>query len=224
MKEDINKRKIRHIIYEYNYGPRVERNNLILKNLDFRDIHSVLDVGCGMGELLASIEDKVKIKTGIDFDETCVRYAKKANPQAEILQLDVTELKSIKSKSYDAVFAVGILEHVDNPTMLAKECHRISKKYGIFCVPNICRASRFRKAKRNKDVFERSGHKQGWDYYLFKHFLEGNGWKVERIITRFVDVPFYRFLPKKMARFLSYKVLLKLYPRIGSELFAFCQR
>ena len=219
------KEKIEHIIFEKNYQPRIERNELILKRINFDKCDSILDIGCGMGELLEAIKKKNVRKVGIDNDKKCLKFTKKNAPDAKVIKSNAVKLP-FKKNEFDVVTAVGIVEHVENPTRVVKESLRVCRKggQGVFVTPNLGRLSRIFAALRSKEVYERSGHKQGWDYFLFQRFLENCGWKVNTIVTRFVDVPFYSYLPKRVAKFLSYGVFIRLFPKVGSELFAFCEK
>jgi hypothetical protein len=90
--------------------------------------------------------------------------------------------------------------------------------------PNISRQRRVVYTALNMKVEQFRGHRQGWDYHLFKQYLEINGWHVDKINARFVDFLLYKLFPRFISRFISYKVLLKLFPRTGSELYAFCSK
>jgi ubiquinone/menaquinone biosynthesis C-methylase UbiE len=211
-----------HIIRERNYPPRLERHQLILKNLNFDQINSVLDIGCGFGEFLELVNNDVE-KVGTDFDDDCLLQAQQS-VKANFLKVNIDNGLPFKNSSFDLIVATDVIEHVNNPTLLLKEVLRVCKKTAVFVTPNLGRPTRMAAAMLKREIRERSGHKQGWDYHLFKQVLEVCGWKVDKIITRFVDFPSYRYLPKSVGHFFSYKLLLKIFPRIGSELFAFCTK
>lgn len=218
----VNKAKVEHIIKVRGYAPRLERHRLIFRNLEFSEIKNVLDVGCGLGEFLEAVNSPDTLKVGLDLDIHCISKAKK-QVKANFIRGSALCLP-FTNNFFDLVTAIGICEHVENPTLLVKDVYRVCKNMAVFVTPNLARPSRLVPAALGKDCRGFQGHKQGWDYYLFKHFLENSGWKVIRLVTRFVDFPLYRLLPKRLGRFMSYKVLLKLFPRIGSELFAFCRK
>lgn len=219
----------RHIIHidksKRHTDIRDEVHNLVLSNFVIEDNTHILDIGCGLGEFLEGVKNPYVHKIGIDTDEKCVEISKQFVSDADFRIADGCNLP-FADESFDIVAALGVVEHVDNPTTLIKESFRVCKVggQGVFMTPNIGRPQRFLLAMAKKDRWERSGHKQGWDYHLFKRCLENNGWSVEKMKTRFVDCPFYKYLPETVAKFLSYKILLKLFPRIGSELYAFCRR
>ena len=187
----------------------------------------VLEVGCGWG--LAGIYCAKRHGanvTGVDIDPECIAICKKHVPEGCFYVHNVERMPMFINKQFDVVSAICLLEHVDNPTAMVREALRVCKinGLGIFVTPNIGRWHRFALAGQKKEKWERSGHKQGWDYHLLKHFLENQGWKVEKIVTRFVDCPFYAYLPRPLGDYLSHKLLPRLFPNVGSELYAFCRR
>ena len=204
-----------------------EMHKIVLQHLIIRNGNVILDIACGLGIFLESITNPHVVKIGIDKDPECVelcwKFVKQANTRFRIA--DAQKLPFPRN-NFDVVTAICVLEHVDNPTALIREAYRVCKKggTGVFVTPNLGRPLRVMKAIKRQQKWTRSGHKQGWDYHLLKLCLQNNGWHIEKIITRFVDCPFYYSLPKLIGDFLSHKILHKLFPRVGSELYAFCKK
>jgi len=195
----------------------------VLKHLEFTGGESVLDIGCGLGLFLEAID--VRKKTGIDIDPDCVKITRKYIPEADLRVADACDLP-FPDESFDLVVAICLLEHVENPTAFIREAYRVCKRGGrsLITTPNIGRPLRLILAAQGKEKWERSGHRQGYDYHLLKHCLENNGWRVEHILTRFVDCPLYKQLPRFIGNFMSHRLLPRFFPNIGSELYAFCRR
>jgi ubiquinone/menaquinone biosynthesis C-methylase UbiE len=197
----------------------------VIRHLDLGSVQSVLDIGCGLGEFLELLDPGHKIeKVGTDFIQANLAVCtRKVEGQFIYLDIDKADLP-FKADRFDLVVSFGVLEHVQNPTHLLREAHRVARGKAVFMTPNIARPSRVMAAMAGKEKPSFAGHKQSWDYQLFKQVLEKNEWIVEQVITRFVDCPFHACLPKRMERFLSYQILPKIFPKIGSELFAFCRK
>lgn len=214
-----------HLALKRGFKPRLERNRLVIRHLDLDRVHSVLDIGCGLGEFLESLDPGRRIeKVGMDFIQANLAVCqRKVEGRFIYLDIDKADLP-FKADRFDLVVSFGVLEHVQNPTHLLQEAYRVTKETAVFMTPNIARPSRVMAAMAGKEKPSFAGHKQGWDYQLFNQVLEKNGWIVEKIITRFVDCPLPNFLPKPIRDFLSYRILLRMFPRIGSELFAFCRK
>jgi len=198
---------------------------MVLKHIKIEDGDSILDVGCGLGVLLEAIKNPTVKKTGIDIDPECIEISKQFLPEADLRVADACDLP-FPDNTFDRQTATCILEHVDNPPAMIREMYRVCKEGGtaMISTPNIGRPLRLMLAAQKKRKIDYPGHKSGWDYHLLTHILESNGWVVERIETRFVDCPFYEYLPKFIGNYLSHKLLPRLFPWVGSELYAFCRK
>lgn len=78
-----------------------------------KDNFKILDLGCGNGRLLKSLEqaDK-KIKyLGVDFSEKLIEQAKIDHPQAKFIVSDMTDL-SFNYGSFDMVFMIASFHHL----------------------------------------------------------------------------------------------------------------
>jgi SAM-dependent methyltransferase len=89
--------------------------------------YSVLEIGCGTGELLNEI--KGKDKTGIDFSSAMIKIAREQYPQLEFHVMNAEELTL--NKKYDVIILsniVGFLEDVEEVfKQLNKVCHSQTK-------------------------------------------------------------------------------------------------
>lgn len=102
----------------------------------------VLDVGSADGTFSKIILDKSKADdlVGMEVLESSVNWAKKhwkKQNKMKFIVGDAHELK-FKTNSFDAVFILEVLEHVENPVKVLSEVKRILKKggYGVFLVPS----------------------------------------------------------------------------------------
>lgn len=73
---------------------------------------SVLDIGCGNGRLLLGLPKKIKY-TGLDISQSLLAEAKKAHPNHEFLETDITRGKIWKHlPQYDYIFFIATLHHL----------------------------------------------------------------------------------------------------------------
>lgn len=89
--------------------------------------NSVLDIGCGTGELLAQV--KGKDKTGIDFSEAMIAEAKKQYPE---LDLRVMSAENIElNRTYDVVIISNLVGYLNDVQavfdQVKKVCHSQTK-------------------------------------------------------------------------------------------------
>lgn len=103
---------------------------------------TVLDLGSNDGTFSKVILDKTGAKKliGIDVVKKTVDWANKhwkRNGKMKFKVADAHEL-SFPGNSFDAVFALEMLEHVLDPLKVLTEARRVLKKggYGVFLVPS----------------------------------------------------------------------------------------
>lgn len=103
---------------------------------------SVLDIGCADGMFSKVILNKSGAKKliGMDVLKKSVDWANKHWENTGKMKFIVGDAHSLKfeNNTFDAVFALEVLEHVINPVKVLKEIKRILKKggYGVFLVPS----------------------------------------------------------------------------------------
>lgn len=73
---------------------------------------SVLDLGCGRGDLLKGLENKDRLLSGVDISEEMIRQAKKQVKSGKFYLLDMSDLKRIKN--HDAVICLNTLHHLSH--------------------------------------------------------------------------------------------------------------
>lgn len=91
----------------------------------------LLDVGCGAGNLLKSMQKMGWRGVGLDFDEKAVENAKRKG-----LDVHHGDLFSQKfpNDSFDAITMNHVIEHIPSPRDLLQECYRVLKKNGVMVI------------------------------------------------------------------------------------------
>lgn len=89
----------------------------------------VLDVGCGLGELLQQIDVRHGA-FGLDTSPRSVEISRQRS-RAEVL-LGVLEGAFVEERRFDAVVAHHVIEHVDEPLPFVQEVFRLLKPGGWF--------------------------------------------------------------------------------------------
>ncbi len=101
----------------------------------------LLDIGCADGVFTKVILDKSKADKiiGIDVLKTSINWARKHWKKKRKMIFKIGDAHSLKfeNNTFDAVFAIEVLEHVYEPKKVLKEIKRVLKRdgYAIFLVP-----------------------------------------------------------------------------------------
>lgn len=99
----------------------------------------VLEIGCGVGDLLQVLSERVGEKgcvVGGDLCNAMLDMAKhRPMPKGDVVHLvnlDATSFLPFASKTFDCVCGFGILQEVATPRALIEEIHRVLKPGGAF--------------------------------------------------------------------------------------------
>ena len=130
---------------------------------------SLLDYGCGRGEMMGLAADAGFEVAGTDTDPKCVELASRFGKSSV---LDISDpLSQFGEKSFDVVSCFHVLEHVDNPKLVLGTLAKIARSYVIIAVPNLRYLHRtFRRSMSCEEVNE--GHLQSWDHWHLLNLAE----------------------------------------------------
>lgn len=92
----------------------------------------LLDFGCGDGSFLASLNDKVDARYGIDIDERVIVQTKDRFPAINFQVLKTEKRIPYKDNFFDVVTLHHVLEHVNSESQVIKEILRVLKPGGLF--------------------------------------------------------------------------------------------
>lgn len=114
-------------------GERVEKGSRFVPGTN-----NLLDVGCGNGVITQFVNNKVKYIYGIDNSKQRLRDAKRLGVITKLVDLDKQKIP-FKSKFFDCITCLDVIEHVYDPQRLVNELHRVLKRNGrlILSTPNI---------------------------------------------------------------------------------------
>lgn len=97
---------------------------------------SLLEIGCGTGQLANLIRDKIACKySGFDFSQRRIEHAQKAYPDLSFVQQDAFQTNLFTTSDYDTVVCTEFLEHVEGDTVILGKVRKGSRFYGT--VPNF---------------------------------------------------------------------------------------
>ncbi len=111
-----------------------KRVDLLLKLLDVRPEHRVLEVGVGVGTILQRVQARERV--GLDLSEHYLKIAReRLGSSATLTQGDAEELtKYVEPASFDRIYCSEVLEHVRHPEAVLSEMRKAVKQNGHISV------------------------------------------------------------------------------------------
>ncbi len=122
--------------------PRADRNQRekIRRLRRLKQGGSLLDVGCGKGDFLMSIDESRWELYGIELSPNAAERARRATERATIVSGDTLDVVcEWADSSFDAVTMWATLEHLPDPVKTLIEIRRLLRPDGVllFSVPNM---------------------------------------------------------------------------------------
>lgn len=139
-----------------------------------------IEIGCGEGlstkRLNAFIPNNVTLEAS-EYVDHQIAFAKMNNPGIKIIQESIYDLKH-KDKSFDLIYLLEVLEHLDYPDKAIAELNRVLKDDGylILGVPRepIWRALNMARGKYWNDLGNTPGHLNHWSTSSLIKYIETN--------------------------------------------------
>jgi len=163
-----------HIAYDQLLAPHhIEIGELVAKYAGEAD--SILDIGCGLGEILSEVKKRnpaIKVFAA-DIDENVLAITRERVDIDESYKIDEVEDLFEKGPVFDVIVMSHVLEHTFRPLDVVKGLVRMLKPNGILilAVPNPVRPGVFL-GNFFKTHYANRGHAYAWDRSHWINFLE----------------------------------------------------
>ena len=143
-----------HYYHHYTRSPRYFLWAVIADRIMRDGIQSVLDIGCGPGQVAALLRDKgLKEYFGVDFSQRCIESARLVCPEFRFAIENAFETDLFQILHYDAVVCIEFLEHVERDIELLTRVRCGAKFYGS--VPSFPWSAHVRWFRSCEEVSER---------------------------------------------------------------------
>ena len=102
----------------------------------YRDGGRLLEIGCGLGHVLARLEDQFETY-GVDVSPFAIEQARKNSPRS-VLQTGTAEEIASLPGPFDVIATFHVVEHVVDPGEMLAACGRVTRPGGllVFATPN----------------------------------------------------------------------------------------
>ena len=162
----------------------------------------LLEVGSGMGHLVAQLEDTFET-VGIDLNHWAVKESKSVVNKSSLQTASAQELP-FEDGVFNVVIIKHIVEHLPNPEKAINEIGRVMAKDGylILATPNL--GSLLKPWKGEKWIgYQDPTHislKQPQEWLTL---IQNAGFELKRVFSDgFWDVPYIRYVPKQIQKLL----------------------
>ena len=113
---------------------------------------SIIDLGCGTGDICGYLNEKGYNAIGVDFSKEALSQAREKYPNVEYIKADMRDLHTYPDEVFDLVLSIGSHEHIYKTDF--SECYRLLKKNGTFICVLPC---------EDRDIgWSRTGHQYEW--------------------------------------------------------------
>lgn len=162
---------------------------------------AVLDIGCGVGQESIKCAPWVKLVTGFDLDVNNIKIAKniakdKKMTNVKFLVLSAERNLPFKTKCFDKVLMLDVIEHLKNREKALREAKRVLKKGGMIFLATDNPQTSWKKFQKEQGLFYYADkdHKYEYSKKEIISLLRKNKFKVISIKPVTFDTPFKPFI------------------------------
>jgi ubiquinone/menaquinone biosynthesis C-methylase UbiE len=141
----------------------------------------ILDIGSADGEISSRISDGNRV-TGLEISNQAISIAKKRHPEINFVKGSADEKYPFGDKSFDAIFAGDVIEHIVDTETFIRECQRVLKDGGIIMITtpyhDVVKNILISLFNYNKHYDVRGQHLRFFTKKSITELIEENGFKI----------------------------------------------
>ena len=164
----------------------------------YRDSGKILEIGCGLGNVLMRLEDRFETH-GIDVSEYAIEQARANTPRSVLRVATAEEVGSLPGP-FDVIAAFHVFEHLVDPGAVLKECARMTKPGGLLMIATPNTEAPFAKRKGPQWYAARDPtHISLKSPDEWTSLIQQAGYRVRRIFGDGMwDVPYVPVIPSQL--------------------------
>ena len=139
---------------------------------------TILELGCGTGQLALRLKDNAKSYEATDFSKAMIKHALKREIKgASFKVMDATALE-YEDESFDTIIIANVLHIVPEPEKILLEAYRVLKPGGLLIAPTFIYDDE--PSGLRMKVLSLAGFKvfTKWSTKEFQRFIRNHGFKV----------------------------------------------
>jgi SAM-dependent methyltransferase len=142
------------------------------------------EIGCAEGFVLNKLRSlKPELHfTGMDIDISALKRGRMIHEWLTIQQATIYHVP-YKSRSFDLVMCLEVIEHLEYPKDAIAELMRITRRYCLFSVPHepFFRMANFLRGKNIKRLGDDPDHRNHWGRVRFIKLLRASGFVILKV-------------------------------------------
>ena len=141
-----------------------------------KEVKSVLEAGCGEGEVSFHVYDYFKGEINVEAFDISEKVIEEAKLKNEAIAFSVGSIYEVnKGDAHELVLCCEVLEHLEQPRVAMERLLEQTNRYLIVSVPRepIWRILNMARGKYWKDLGNTPGHIQHWNSRSFQKEWEG---------------------------------------------------
>lgn len=153
----------------------------VVKAVDELHPSSLLDVGCGNGNLLALLGNGERSLAGADLSPEMIKHAQKKLGDSVDLKMADSERLPWNSGSFDAITCTDSFHHYPSPERVLLEMSRVLKPRGHLVIADPWAPTPFRWIVNFLFKFTRSGDVKLYSMDEWTRMMDATGFQITRL-------------------------------------------